>query len=266
MKTIRIISTFLFIAILISCSKVPITGRKQVNLLPESDLISMSLQQYRQIINSSKVIVGTADAQQVQTVGKKITDAVVTLLQEQGELSRIAGYQWEYKLIQENEPNAWCLPGGKIAVHTGLLPISKTEAGLAVVMGHEVAHALARHGNERMSQALLAQMGGIALSVALSQQPQQTQDIFNSAYGIGATVGLLLPFSRTQESEADKIGLILMAIAGYDPNEAIPFWQRMKDENKGMQVPEFISTHPSDEKRIEDIKAFIPEAMKYYKK
>ncbi|MCS6917237.1 MAG: M48 family metallopeptidase [Chitinophagales bacterium] len=237
-----------------------------MNLLPESELTSMALTQYQDVLKSSKVITGTADAQMVQRVGVNISNAAKTLMEKIGQSKSIAGYKWEYALIESKEPNAWCLPGGKIAVYTGILPITKDETGLAVVMGHEVGHALARHGNERMSHGLLAQMGGIALAVALAEQPQATQELFSQAYGLGVSVGALLPYSRLQESEADKIGLVLMAAAGYDPNKAIDFWQRMKQATGSSEVPAFFSTHPSDDQRIAEIKKFLPEAMKYYTK
>ncbi len=252
--------------LLMACTRVPITNRKQMRLLPESELVSMSMVQYREILQTSKVITNSAEAQLVQRTGKNISDAALRVLSRLGKASLITDYKWEYKLIESKEANAWCLPGGKIAVYSGLLPLTKDEAGLAAVVGHEVAHAIARHGNERMTQALLAQMGGIALSVALAEQPQATRAIFEQAYGIGITVGALLPFSRLHEKEADRIGMILMANAGYDPREAIKLWERMKAAKKGTEVPVFLSTHPSDEQRIEDLKEFLPEALKYYKK
>lgn len=237
-----------------------------MNLLPESELTGMALTEYRDILKNSKIITGTAEAQMVQRVGINISNAAKVLMKQIGQSKRIADYKWEYALIENKEPNAWCLPGGKIGVYTGILPMTKDETGLAVVIGHEVGHALARHGNERMSQGLLAQMGGIALSVALAEKPQATQELFDQAYGMGVTLGALLPYSRMQETEADKIGLVLMAVAGYDPNQAIPFWQRMKQMKSGEEVPAFFSTHPSDDQRINEIKKFLPQALKYYTK
>ncbi|HYV93323.1 MAG TPA: M48 family metallopeptidase [Chitinophagales bacterium] len=266
MKRSKIITLLAALMILGSCSKVPITNRKQVQLLPNSEVNSMALQQYQDVLKTNKVINGTPDALMVQRVGQKISAAAVKVMVQLKQSDRIAGYKWEYHLLDSKEVNAWCMPGGKIAVYSGLLPITKDEAGLAVVVGHEVGHAIAQHGNERMSQQLIAQMGGIALSVALSSKPQQTQDIFNAAYGVGATYGALLPFSRQQESEADKLGLVLMAAAGYDPHTAVDLWERMKQQSSGQQVPAFLSTHPSDQNRINDIKAYLPTAMKYYMK
>ena len=176
---------------------------------------------------------------------------------------RIDGYKWEFNLVEENIVNAWCMPGGKVVVYTGLLPLSQNEAGLAVVMGHEIAHAIARHGNERMSQQLIIAMGGIGLAVALQQKPQETQDLFNLSYGVASTLGAL-KYSRVHESEADKLGLVFMAMAGYNPEDAVPFWERMA-KNGGGKIPEILSTHPSDETRIKDIKAFLPKAKTYNK-
>jgi predicted Zn-dependent protease len=191
--------------------------------------------------------------------------AVEIFMNEKGLSSRLDGYQWEFHMVNENTVNAWCMPGGKVVVYSGLLPVTQTEGALACVMGHEIAHAVARHGNERMSQGLLVQAGGVALSVALSQKPQMTQNLFLQSYGITSQLGML-KYSRTHESEADKMGLVFMAIAGYDPSEAVAFWERMEKTSAGNKPPEILSTHPSDATRIGDIKAFLPEAMKYYKK
>jgi predicted Zn-dependent protease len=179
--------------------------------------------------------------------------------------SEIKNYKWEFNLIESEEVNAWCMPGGKVVFYTGILPVTQTEAGIAVVMGHEIAHAVAEHGNERMSQSLIAELGGIALSEAVKNEPAQTQQLWFAAYGLGATVGVLLPFSRTQESESDRLGLIFMAMAGYNPQEAVNFWKRMAAQKGGNAPPEFLSTHPADETRIKDLQNEIPEAMKYYK-
>lgn len=259
----RIFLIGLLITFLNACQKVPITGRNQLHALPESDMVSLALTQYQETLKGSKVITGTPEANMVNAVGMKISDAAVSLMKQMNQSDRLAGYAWEYHLLESKEVNAWCLPGGKIAVYTGLLPITQNETGLAVVIGHEVGHAIAQHGNERMSQQLAAQLGGIGLSVALSSKPAETQQIFQTAYGVGAQYGVLLPYSRTQESEADKIGLVLMTIAGYDPHEAVNLWERMKQHSGNTSVPEFMSTHPSDQHRIDEIKKFIPEAMKY---
>jgi predicted Zn-dependent protease len=199
-------------------------------------------------------------------VGKRIASAAEEFLKDSKEENKLKNYQWEFNVIEDSKTaNAWCMPGGKVAVYTGILPFTRTDAGLAVVLGHEVAHAIAEHGNERMSEALLAQLGGVALSVALESQPDETRQIFMAAYGVTANVGVLLPYSRLHESEADRIGLTLMAKAGYDPNEAIRFWQTMSEQG-GSRPPELLSTHPAPESRIDKIKSYIPEAMRHYKK
>jgi predicted Zn-dependent protease len=251
--------------LLFACATVPITERKTVHLLPDTELISLSLQQYNEILKKSKLSNDPAKVHMVKKLGERIAKATEEFMKESGMESEIKNYKWEFNLIEDDKVvNAWCMPGGKVAVYTGILPITKDENGLAVVMGHEIAHALAKHGNERMSQALLAQLGAVGLSVALSQKPAQTQQIFMAAYGVGAQVGFMLPYSRLHESEADRIGLILMAKAGYDPREAVPFWKRM-NEKGGSRPPEFLSTHPAPETRIQRIQSLIPEAMKYYK-
>lgn len=254
------------LSLVIACAKVPITGRKQVNLLAESDMISMSLTSYNEFLSKNPPVPDSdANARLVKSVGGKIQKAVELFMKEKMLSQRLDGYKWEFNLVNENTVNAWCMPGGKVVVYSGLLPVTQTEGALACVMGHEIAHAVARHGNERMSQALIVELGGTALQVALSQKPQLTQDIFLQSYGISSQLGML-KYSRTHESEADKLGLVFMAMAGYDPSEAVSFWERMAKSSGGNAPPELLSTHPSDETRIADIKAFLPEAMKYYKK
>ncbi len=250
----------------VACQKVPITGRRQVSLIPESEMIGMSLTNYSAFLSKNPAVSETdANAKLVKKVGGDMQKAVEAFMKEKGLSSRLDGYKWEFNLVNENTVNAWCMPGGKVVVYSGLLPVTQTEAALACVMGHEIAHAVARHGNERMSQGLLVQAGGVALSVALSNKPQLTQDVFMQSYGVSSQLGIL-KYSRTHESEADKMGLVFMAIAGYDPTEAIAFWERMSKLSVGKKPPELLSTHPSDETRIANIKAFLPEAMKYYKK
>lgn len=245
--------------------KVPITGRRQVSLVPEADLVSMSLTEYDKFLAEHKPLpLSDSRAQLVKKVGEKIQAAVIKFMNDKGLSQRIDGYQWAFNTVDEATVNAWCMPGGKVVVYTGLLPVTQDEAGLAVVMGHEIAHAIARHGNERMSQGMAVQFGGVLLSAALQNKPQETQNLFMQSYGIGSTLGVL-KYSRTHESEADKMGLVFAAIAGYDPNAAVTFWERMAAQG-GAKPPEILSTHPSDETRIADIKAFIPEAMTYYKK
>ena len=250
-----------------SCAEVPITGRRGLHLIPESELMTMSLQQYDEVLKTSKLSTDQQKVQMVRTVGNKIAKAAESFLAEKGKSADINNFKWEFNLIQDDKMvNAWVMPGGKAAVYTGILPYTQDATGLAVVLGHEVGHALANHGNERMSQGLLAQMGGMALSLALSSRPQQTKDLFLQAYRAGANVGFLLPYSRLQESEADRIGLTLMARAGYDPRQAITFWERMSKQEGGSRPPELLSTHPAPETRIADIKKYIPEALPYYQK
>lgn len=262
----RLTATVILFSIISCVEKVPITGRKQLSLVPESDLVGMSLTEYQKFLSEHKPLqLNDSRAQLVKSVGEKIQAAVIKFMNEKGYGDRIKDYQWEFNTVDEAVVNAWCMPGGKVVVYTGLLPVTQTEEGLAVVMGHEIAHAIARHGNERMSQGLLVQAGGLALQVAVSEKPQETQNLFLQSYGIGSTLGVL-KYSRNHESEADKMGLVFSAIAGYDPNAAVAFWERMATQSGGQKPPEFLSTHPSDETRIADIKAFLPEAMNYYKK
>jgi len=249
----------------VGCSTVPITGRRQISFVPQSQLISSSIDSYNQLIEQSTLSNDTAKTQMVVTVGNNIAKSAEQFMRENRMEKELQNYHWEFNLIEDDKTvNAFCMPGGKIAVYTGILPTTQDETGLAVVLGHEVAHALANHGGERMSQLLLSQMGETGLSMALSKQPALTKDLAMQAYGAGTQVGILLPYSRSHESEADHIGLILMARAGYDPRAAIPFWQRM-NESGGQRPPEFLSTHPAPEKRIEDIRKELPEALKYYK-
>ncbi len=262
----KIIISLLFTAILVGCSRVPITGRKQIHLLPESQMISMSLTAYHDFLDQNEVVEKGKDYTEVKRVTDKLIPAVEAVLKQEGYSDLIEGYKWEVNLVESNEVNAWCMPGGKIVVYTGILPYTKDDAGLAVVLGHEIAHAVARHGNERMSQQLLAATGYMALDVALANKPTETRNLLLTAVGVGTTVGVLLPFSRTQESEADRLGLIFMAASGYDPHKAADFWKRMAASSSGVKMPEFLSTHPSDEHRIDDIEnTYMVEATKYYK-
>jgi predicted Zn-dependent protease len=267
---IRIIITGIVSVILFSCTQNSITHRSQLKLLPESQLQSMANTQYQEFLttNRSKVVnnASNRDYEMVRRVGQRITKAVTEYYASKGLSKELAGYQWEYNLIDDKSANAWCMPGGKIVVYSGLLPITQNEAALAIAMGHEVTHAIFQHGNERMSQQLGAEAVGLGLQVAMSSKPQETQNIFYAAYGAGASLGVLLPFSRKHELEADHYGLIWASMAGYDPQEAIPFWQRMEDAAKGQHPPEFLSTHPSEGKRIEQLQKFMPEALQYYHK
>lgn len=266
MKILKVFIPIILLALTVYyCSTVPITGRSQLNLISSNEMNSMSFQQYSQFLNENKLSSDQTATQMVKRVGQRIQKAVETYFAQNNLSKELEGYQWEFNLVESPDVNAWCMPGGKVVVYTGILPITKDENGLAVVMGHEIAHAVAQHGNERMSQELLQQLGGVALSVAIKDKPEETQALFSTAYGIGTQVGVMLPFSRTHESEADHLGLIFMAMAGYDPNYAVEFWQRMAAQSSS-KPPEFLSTHPSDETRIADIKKELPEALKYYQK
>ena len=249
-----------------SCSTVPVTGRNQLSIIPASQLMSMSFQQYDQFLNENKVVKNTAQSAQINIIGTKIQKAVEQYFAEKNMSDHLDGYSWEFNLVESDQVNAWCMPGGKVVFYTGILPICKDEAGIATVMGHEIAHAIAEHGGERMSQGLIVQLGGMGLQAALEKEPALTQQLAMAAFGLGAQVGVMLPFSRLHESEADHMGLIFMAMAGYNPNEAVSFWQRMAAQKGGDAPPEFLSTHPSDQTRINDLKKLIPEAMQYYNK
>lgn len=256
----------LFFVSIMGCRTVPLTGRKQLSLMPSSQVQSMSYSQYDEVLRTSKVITGTEQSEMIERVGRKIQKAVEAYLSEHNSSKLLEGYEWQFSLIESEAVNAWCMPGGKVAFYTGILPICQDEDGVAVVMGHEVAHAIARHGSERMSQGMVTQLGGVALAVALQEKPAETQALFMSAYGVGSQVGVLLPFSRMHESEADQMGLTFMAMAGYDPRTAPEFWKRMSSLSGGGQPPEFLSTHPSHSTRIENLNTWMPEALAYYEK
>jgi predicted Zn-dependent protease len=252
------------LVVLAGCSEVGITGRKQFNLVPASIINSMSLQQYSQFISQSRVSTDAQKSAMVKRVGSGIVLAVATYAEKNLTADPFAGYQWEFNLVEDPNVNAFAMPGGKVVVYTGILPVTGSEAGLAVVVGHEIAHVFARHGSERMTQGLLVQMGGIAISEALKTQPDATKNLFMTSYGMGTQICVLLPYSRLHEKEADRLGLIFMAMAGYDPHEAVTFWQRMAAQSKGSKPPEILSTHPADETRIRILQDLIPEAMGYY--
>lgn len=243
-----------------SCATNPITGKKDLNFVSNSELFPSSFQQYDTFLKENKVISGTADAKKVENVGMRIKAAAEKYLAYLGQSQYLKDYRWEYKLVDNKEVNAWCLPGGKIVVYSGILPITQNDAGLATVLGHEVSHALANHGAQRMSAAQLQQLGAVGVAVATGNQSAENQQMWQKYYGLGSEVGVMLPFSRSNESEADKIGLTLMAIAGYNPDDSITFWTRMSAKSGGAGTPEFLSTHPSDATRIANLKALIPEA------
>ncbi len=260
----KISQVFLVILVFYGCSSVVLTNRTQLNLIPRASILKTSFEQHSLFIEENTVSSDLSNVEMVKRVGIKIQHSVEKYFSEQKLSKQLKDYDWEFDLVDNDEPNAWCMPGGKVVVYTGILPITNDENGLAVVLGHEVAHAIAKHGNERMSQTLIAQLGGMALYKALEEKPEKTQQLWMSAYGLGAQAGLILPYSRLHESEADRLGLIFMAMAGYDPNGAVIFWQRMAENKGGAKPPEFLSTHPSDETRIKKIKSHLPEALAYY--
>lgn len=251
---------------LTGCATVPHTGRTALNFMSDDTMNKMALDSYRQVLSKSRLSQNRAQVAALNRVGHRISRAAVAFMQENGQGNALAGYQWEYSLIDDDKTvNAWAMPGGKIAFYSGIMPLAQNETGLAVVMGHEVAHVLAKHGNERMSQQLLVALGGVALAVALHDKPAETQAIFLAVYGAGAAVGFTLPYSRVHEYEADRIGLVLMARAGYDPRAAPAFWERMAARGGGGRTPEFLSTHPAPASRIQHLRQLVPEAMQYYR-
>jgi len=251
---------------LISCYKVPFTNRYQIRLIPDELVNTLSLDVYQSLLNEHKVLPNTDERhKQVYDVGINIINAANELFKNTKHSFRIKNFNWDFKVLESDVVNAFCLPGGKIVFYSGIFPVAKDEDGIACVMGHEVAHAIARHSSERLSQLLLVYIGESSLQIALSNKPKETKELFKALYGISSTFGILA-YSRKHEYEADKLGLILMAKAGYDPNKAIEFWERMNSLNKNQKIPEWLSTHPSDENRIKELKKFLPTALKYYEK
>lgn len=257
------ISLAALLALNASCTTMPLTGRSQLTLMPQSTMLSMSTRQYQEFLNQTDVVTGTEEAQMVQRVGERLQRAAEYYMRSEGMEKQLQNYEWSFNLVKNDALNAWAMPGGKVVVYSGLLDVAQDDAGLAVVLGHEIAHALARHGNERMSQALLVQLGGITLSKAINQKPEETQRLWMAAFGLGAQYGLLYPYSRTHETEADEMGLMIMSLAGYDPHKAVDFWTRMMDKKDQPAPPEFLSTHPADRNRIENIRRTIPKVMPY---
>lgn len=254
-KTLSIIAVIVFA---VACTTNPFTGKSTLALVPNSQILPMAFQQYDQFLTENDVITGTPEANMIKNIGRKISTASERWLTANGYAGYLKDYAWEYNLVNDEAINAWCMPGGKIVFYTGILPIAKNESGIAAIMGHEVAHALANHGQQRMSAGQIQALGAVAGNVALAKDPKN-QQIFNQSYGIASSVGVMLPFSRNHESEADRIGLTLMAIAGYDPIVAAQLWERMKEASGGAP-PEFLSTHPSSDTRINNITAWAPDA------
>jgi predicted Zn-dependent protease len=262
-KTKHVILLMVFLILVAACSKVPITGRKHLTLLPNDMILSMSLESYKDFLKQNPPLpVSDGRVGEVRNVGNKISAGVVKFLQDNEMGDKVKDYSWEFNVVDDKTVNAWCLPGGKIVFYSGILPITQDDFGIATVMGHEIAHAVADHGNERMTEQLGVYLGGVTLDYALQKEPQMTRDIFLTAYGVGSQLGELA-YSRKMEYEADKLGMVFMAMSGYDPSKAIEFWQRMQAAG-GQKPPEFLSTHPSDANRIKTLQSFLPEAKKYY--
>lgn len=259
----KIIAAFA-VLLFLSCTTNPFTGKKTMALVPNSQLFPMAFQQYNQFLGENKVITGTAEADMIKRVGQRISMASERWLNANGQQGYLNDYKWEYNLVDDKNVNAWCMPGGKIVFYTGILPIAQNETGVAAIMGHEVAHALANHGQQRMSAGMLQQVGAVAGNVAIKDEKARAQ--FNQYYGVGSTVLGVLPFSRSHETEADKIGLYLMAVAGYNPDEAAQLWKRMAAQSGGQAPPEFMSTHPSNQTRISNLTAWSAQAKAEAKK
>ncbi|MCY7352271.1 MAG: M48 family metallopeptidase [Cytophagaceae bacterium] len=258
---------------MIACSRVPISNRRQLLLVSDQELNAQALVSYRQFLDTNQVVSsGSSNTQMVRRVGERIARAATSYFNQNKMPEYLSGFKWEFNLIDNKQVNAWCMPGGKVVVYTGILPVTQSEAGLATVMGHEISHAIAKHGGERMSQGLVAQgllvAGQAGLGVAMSSKRQETQQLWNNVFGLAAPIGAqvaLLKYGRDQESEADHLGVIFMAMAGYNPEESIKFWSRMAQAGgKGQKPPQFLSTHPADDKRIRDLQRLMPEARKYY--
>lgn len=250
--------------LVVACSTVPLTHRKQFTLIPLSEMLTLSNESYNKVLKEEPLSSNTAELREIRRVGNRVTNAVEEYLTQIGRQDLIQGYQWEYNLIDKDVKNAWCMPGGKIAFYEGIMPICKNDNGIAVVMSHEIAHAVAKHGNERMSQEMALQLGGMALSQALKEKSETTINLAMTAFGVGSQLGVILPFSRSHENEADELGLYFMAMAGYDPREAPQLWERMKQAGSGAGVPEFLSTHPNPQNRINHIERIMPKALEYY--
>lgn len=250
---------------LTGCTSVPITGRKQLRLMPVSTMMSMSSQQYSDFLEKNPPSNNAEGQAQVRRVGRRIQGAVEEYMTSIGHREDMTDYDWQFNLVDDDQINAWALPGGRVIVYSGLLEVAQNDTGLAVVMGHEIAHALADHGNERVSQMMLAQAGTLALAIGLSNSDAENPQLWMLAFGIGTQLGLMLPYSRLHESEADYLGLVFMSMAGYDPRESVAFWQRMSEAGEA-KPPEIISTHPSDATRIRNLTERLPETIPLYEK
>jgi len=259
MKINKIVASLTFLVLMAaSCATNPFTGKKTLALIPNSQLFPTAFAQYNQVLSEGKVVTGTQQSEMIKRVGQRIAVAAERWLNANGKHGYLNDYKWEYNLIQEDIVNAWCMPGGKIAFYTGILPVAENETAIAVIMGHEVAHALANHGQQRMSASVFQQLGAVGLNVALKDD--ENIALYNQAYGIGTNIGGMLPFSRSHETEADRIGLYLTAIAGYNPDEGAELWRRMAQASGGQAPPEILSTHPANQTRIDNLTALAPQA------
>ncbi|NEV93076.1 M48 family metallopeptidase [Psychroflexus sp. YR1-1] len=261
MSKFKFYTSFLLFIIILSCGTNPFTGKSTLALVPNSQILPMSFEQYNKVLEEKEVVKEGEEAQMIQRVGFKIANAAERWLNENGYSNYTDDYRWEFSLIKDDQKNAWAMPGGKVAFYTGILPVAKNEAGVAAIMGHEVAHALANHGQQRMSAGQIQQAAGAVGMLALGDD-QESQQLFAMAYGIGSQVGVMLPFSRKHETEADRIGIKLMAIAGYNPEEASRLWRRMQESSGGAGPPTFLSTHPSNEERIQNLEKWSDDAKK----
>ncbi len=260
----KLISLLVVFVLVASCSSVPITGRKRINLIPDAQVLPMALAQYNGFLKEHTLSKDVAKTNQVKKVGNRISKAVDRFMRANGMTQEANSYKWEFNLVEDKTVNAWCMPGGKVVFYTGILPICANDDGIAAVMGHEISHAVAKHGQERMTQGLAAQLGGVAVALGTANKPEKTKQIWNLAYGVGSQLGLL-KYSRVHETEADKLGMVFMIMAGYNPEEAVNVWIRMSQRG-GQQPPEILSTHPSNQTRIKTLKAYIPEAKRLAKK
>ena len=254
----KVVLTIIVYFFVFACKTNPFTGKSTLNFFPNSQIFPLAFAEYDQFLTQNKVVSGTSEAQMITRTGQRIASAAERWLDANGHPGYLKDYQWEYNLVDNEMVNAWCMPGGKIVFYTGILPICQSETGIAVVMGHEIAHALADHGAQRMSAGTIQQIGAVAGNVAIKNQ--EWLNVFNQSYGVVTSVAGMLPFSRAHENEADRIGLQIMAIAGYDPDEAAALWRRMKERSGGNAPPEFLSTHPSNDTRINNLTAWAPIA------
>lgn len=255
----KTLTYFLTLLLILACSTVPITERKRVNIVDDAEILPASFAQYDTFLKENKLSTNKEKTQEIREIGQRISKSVDRFMRANGMIDEANQYKWEFNLVEDEQMNAWCLPGGKVVFYTGILPVCANEDGIAAVMGHEIAHAFAKHGQERMTSSYGQQLGGVAVALGTSGQDYETQVLWNSIYGISSQVGMLA-YSRTHEKEADKLGMVFMIMAGYDPEESIDLWKRMKADSKGGAPPEFLSTHPSHDTRIADLQRYLPVA------